>query len=330
MNILIVTPAPPALHTGNRTTAERWSRILSELGHQVRITGDWPDSGNEQDSDLVVALHARRSFPAINRFRQAHPAEPVVVALTGTDLYHDIASSAEARQSLEIADRLVVLQPCGVDSLPAHVRSKCCVIYQSAEAAASPHPAAANVFQVCVLAHLRAIKDPLRAAYAARGLPAGSRVQVVHAGGALDPELAGEAESEQRRNPRYRWLGDLSRQQALALLAGSHLLALTSLLEGGANVVSEAIAASVPVVSTHIPGSVGILGSDYPGYFPTGDTQALGRLLERAESDRVFYADLKRRIGDLKPLVDPQRERESWRALLADLHDSHNLSASRG
>jgi putative glycosyltransferase (TIGR04348 family) len=330
VNILIVTPVPPALHTGNRTTAERWSLILTELGHQVRIGRDWPGSGNEKDSDLLIALHARRSFPAIDRFRQAHPGAPVVVALTGTDLYHDIESSVEARQSLEIADRLVVLQPCGVDSLPVPLHRKSHVIFQSAESAPAPDLPAANVFQVCVLAHLRPVKDPLRAAYAARGLPAGSRVQVAHAGGALDPQLAGEAESEQRRNPRYRWLGDLSREQALRLLAGSHLLALTSLLEGGANVVSEAIAASVPVVSTDIPGSVGILGSDYPGYFPTGDTQALRRLLERAETDPVFYADLKRRIRDLKPLVDPQRERESWRALLAGLQESHNLSASRG
>ena len=329
-NILIVTPAPPALHTGNRTTAERWSRILTELGHQVRIERDWPDSGDEPGYDLLIALHARRSFPAIDRFHRAHPGVPVVVALTGTDLYHDIESSAEAIQSLEIADRLIILQPCGVDSLPAHLRDKCRVIFQSAEAAAAPDSAAANVFQVCVLAHLREVKDPLRAAYAARGLPAGSRIQVAHAGGAIDPELGGEAENEQRRNPRYHWLGDLSREQALRLLAGSHLLAVTSLLEGGANVVSEAIAASVPVVSTDIPGSVGILGQDYPGYFPTGDTQALARLLQQAETDPAFYADLKGRVRDLKPLVDPQRERESWRALLAGLRESHNLSASRG
>ena len=164
MNILIVTPAPPALHTGNRTTAERWSRILSELGHQVRIARDWTNSGDEEDCDVLIALHARRSFPAIDRFRHARPNAPVVVALTGTDLYRDIESSAEARQSLEIADCLIVLQPCGVDFLPVHLRRKCHVIFQSAEAAPVPDLPAADVFQVCVLAHLRAVKDPLRAA----------------------------------------------------------------------------------------------------------------------------------------------------------------------
>jgi len=147
-------------------------------------------------------------------------------------------------------------------------------------------------------------------------------VQIAHAGGALDPELASEAEAEQRRNPRYRWLGDLARERALRLLAGSQLLALTSLLEGGANVVSEAIAAGVPVLSSLIPGSVGILGPDYPGYFPAGDARTLSLLMQRAETDSAFYGELKRRIRDLKPLVDPQRERESWRALLAEVRQS--------
>lgn len=317
MNILLINPARTELHTGNRTTAERWARLLGDLGHQVLLRDDWIHS--DQRSDLMVALHARRSFPTIDRFHRAHPDIPVVVALTGTDLYQDLANNAETTRSLEMASRLVALQRQAVDALPAHLREKCRVIYQSAERAPSSDPPGQNVFRVCVLAHLRAVKDPLRAAYAARDLPPGSRVQVAHAGGVLDSQLAAEAEAEQRRNPRYCRLGDLSREHALRLLAGSHLLALTSLLEGGANVISEAIAAEVPVLSTLIPGSVGILGADYPGYFPVGDTRALCLLLQRAESDAAFYAELKRRVRDLRPLVDPQRERESWRALLAEI-----------
>jgi len=166
---------------------------------------------------------------------------------------------------------------------------------------------------------LRKVKDPLRAAYAARDLPTDSRVQVVHAGGVLDADLAREAEAEQRRNPRYVWLGDFPHERALRLLAGSHLLALTSVLEGGANVVSEAIAAGVPVVSTLIPGSIGILGPDYPGYFPVGDTRALCLSLQQAEINSAFYSELTRRISDLKLVVDPQHERERWHALLAEV-----------
>lgn len=316
MKILLINPARVQTHTGNHTTAERWARLLSDLGHQVEVAHDWFGQW-----DLLITLHARKSFPTLERFHHAYPDIPVIVALTGTDIYQDIESSSEAKQSLEIASRLVVLQPSAVDALPESFRSKCRVIYQSAKPAPPDRPDG-NVFRICVLAHLRAVKDPLRAAYAARDLPADSRVQVMHAGGVLDADLAREAEAEQRRNPRYVWLGDLSHERALRLLSGSHLLALTSLLEGGANVVSEAIAAGVPVLSTLIPGSIGILGPDYPGYFPAGDTRALSLSMQHAENDSAFYMELSRRVSDLKPLVDPQRERESWHALLAEVSRS--------
>jgi putative glycosyltransferase (TIGR04348 family) len=326
VNILLINPARAQSHTGNRTTAERWAQLLKELGHDVQVEHEWTSSRQTQPCDLLIALHARRSFPTLNSFHHAHPKVPIVVALTGTDVYKDIECSLEARQSMDMASRLVALQPLAVESLPADLRSKCRVMFQSAvppgqsaEPAEARERADPDVFRVCVLAHLRAVKDPLRAAYAARDLPADSRLQVAHAGGVLDEELAREAEAEQRRNPRYLWLGDLSHARALRLLAGSRLLALTSLVEGGANVISEAIAAGVPVLSTSIPGSIGILGSDYPGYFPAGDTGALRYLMQEAEVDSAFYGELKRRITDLKGLVDPNRERESWQALLAEL-----------
>ena len=319
MKILLINPARAKTNTGNHTTAERWARLLGELGHQVQVAHEWSASSQAAPWDLLIALHARKSFPTLEHFHLAHPDVPVIVALTGTDVYQDIETSSEAQRSLEIASRLVVLQPLAVNALPERFRSRCRVIYQSAEAAAPPERPEGNVFRVCVLAHLRAVKDPLRAAYAAPDLPADSRVQIVHAGGVLDAELVRQAEAEQQRNPRYVWLGDLPHERALQLLAGSHLLALTSALEGGANVVSEAIAAGVPVLSTLISGSIGILGADYPGYFPPGDTRALCLLMRRAESDSAFYGELKRRISELKSLVDPRRERESWQALLSDV-----------
>ena len=319
MKILLINPARAQTNTGNHTTAERWAELLGELGHLVQVAHEWPGSSSATRWNLLIALHARKSFPTLERFHHTHPDTPIIVALTGTDLYQDIETSSEAKQSLEVASRLVVLQPLAMDALPGHLRSKCRVIFQSAKPPGQPDRPDGSVFRICVLANLRGVKDPMRAAYAARDLPPDSRVQVVHAGGVLDAELAREAEAEQQRNPRYVWLGDLPHERALGLLAGSHLLALTSALEGGANVVSEAIAAGVPVLSTLIPGSIGILGRDYPGYFPAGDAHALCLSMRRAEIDSAFYADLKRRITELKPLVDPQRERESWRALLAEV-----------
>lgn len=315
MKIALVTPAPAQVHTGNRTTAERWVRLLGELGNQVSMRQEW----DGEECDLLIALHARRSFPSVQRFRRERPLAPLVVALTGTDLYNDLETHAEAARALDLASRIVVLQALGARTVPETARGKVRVIYQSAERPSPLPPREESCFQVCVLAHLRAVKDPLRPAYAVRELPVSSRIQVRHAGAMLDPALAGPVEAEQRTNPRYRWLGPLEHEQAVDLLARSHLLVLASNHEGGANVVSEAIAASVPVISSLIPGSVGILGTDYPGYFPVGDSAALREQLLRAESGDGFYGQLQQGVARLQPLVSPAQERREWEALLAEL-----------
>lgn len=315
MKIILVTPAPAQVHTGNRTTADRWAWLLRELGHQVVVQQDW----NGESCDLLIALHARRSFPAIQRFREQRPRAPLILALTGTDIYRDLNQSAEASRSLDMATKIVVLQELALEAIPEGSRAKARAIYQSAEGPGASLPREESCFQVCVLAHLRAVKDPLRAAYAVRDLPASSRIIVKHAGAVLAPEFQEQVQAEQSTNPRYRWLGPLAHSEAMNLLARSHLLVLTSRLEGGANVLSEAIALNVPVISSRIPGSLGILGKDYLGYFPAGDSAALRQLLQRAESDERFYQDLQQRVAALRPLVSTTREREAWAALLAEL-----------
>jgi putative glycosyltransferase (TIGR04348 family) len=313
MNVTLVTPAPPGSRKGNRVTALRWARLLRQLGHRVAVREEY----RGERCDLLIALHARRSAASVEAYRSAHPAAPLVVALTGTDLYEDVRTDPAARRSLELASLLVVLQPMAIQELDEGLRGKVRVIFQSAEVPKAPRRA--GVFEVCVLGHLRPVKDPFRTALASRLLPASSRVRVLHVGAALSPEMAEQAAAEAAANPRYRWLGDLPRTRALRVLARCRLLAITSRLEGGANAVSEAIAAGVPVVSSHIAGSVGILGADYPGYFPVGDTEALAALLSRAETDAAFYKTLKARCRRLRPLVRPAREQEGWRRLLREM-----------
>ena len=126
-------------------------------------------------------------------------------------------------------------------------------------------------------------------------------------------------------NARYRWLGDLSHSSVSRLLLGSRALVLSSKLEGGANVISEAIVAGTPVIASRIPGSVGLLGADYPGYYPAGDTRALAAVLTRAEEDKDFLKALHSACDRLRPLFDPARER----AALGSLLDEISLSAPK-
>jgi putative glycosyltransferase (TIGR04348 family) len=315
MKIRLITPAPAHSRKGNRITALRWARLLRQLGHRVVIEEGYAGGG----CDLLVALHARRSYESAARFQQQHPELPLFVALTGTDLYQDIRFSCQAQESLEMATRLILLQPRGLLELPEHLRGKARVIYQSVERPRAVPPKSKHSFDVCVLGHLRPVKDPFRTARAARLLPPASRIRVLHVGGALTEDMAEQAAGEMTENCRYHWLGELPRWQAQRVLARSHLLSLTSEMEGGANVISEAVAASVPVVASRISGSLGLLGDDYPGYFPVGDTDTLAALLMRAETDPPFYTALQTAGARLAPLVEPERERQTWAALLAEL-----------
>ncbi len=315
MKIFMACPAPPRSRKGNRVTAVRWAGFLKDLGHRVTIGQEYDGSAH----DLLIALHARRSFPAVQAFHRRYPDRPLVVALTGTDLYRDIHTSARAARSLELADRLVALQPRAADELAPRIRPKLRVILQSAEPLASPPRRDPDIFQVAVLGHLRHEKDPFRTALALRRLPQSLPIRVTHAGAALSLAMAERARRLMERDSRYLWVGERPRGQARRLLARSRLLVLSSRMEGGANVVSEALVERVPVLASRIPGSVGLLGARYPGFFPTGDTEALARLLRRCATEPDFYGRLAAWCADLAPRFEPARERAAWRDLLAEL-----------
>ena len=83
--------------------------------------------------------------------------------------------------------------------------------------------------------------------------------------------------------------------------------------------MSEAIAASVPILASRIDGNVGILGADYPGYFDVGNTTQLARLLSRAETSPEYFAELKAWSKGLAVLADPAREEQAWSDLFREL-----------
>ncbi len=315
MQIEIVRPSRPNIIDGNVITAERWASILQELGNQVSVRSRY--SGTRVD--LLIALHARRSYASISAFRNRYPELPLIVALTGTDLYKHLSASREVLKSLDAASRLIVLQRKAVAELPEPYRAKTWVIYQSARTADIKADPPGDTFPVAVVANLSPEKDPFRTAMAVRKLPLASTIRVSHAGSPINERLEQRAKDEEKRNPRYKWLGGLSHDKTLRLIASSRLVVISSQIESGSNVLSEALVSSVPVLCSRTPGLVGMLGDDFPGYFPVSDTGELARLLRRVETDSAYYDSLKKYCGRAAWLVRPEQEKASLQELLNDL-----------
>ncbi|SFM17082.1 Glycosyltransferase involved in cell wall bisynthesis [Rugamonas rubra] len=352
-HIWIVSPASAKANNGNWQSAKRWARFL-RTRYRVTIAQQWPASdGDAGDTapDLLIALHARRSAAALAAFHQAWPQRPTVLLLTGTDLYRDIQHDASAQAALRQASALVVLQPDGLTHLPAPLRSKASVIYQSAATLraataqathAQPAGGAADVtapaappaprrrhLDICMIGHLRAEKDPQTFMRAA-ALVTAPAARLLHIGGALEPELGRLAQQTQAATPRYHWLGALPHGATRQRLKRSFLMALTSHMEGGANVIIEAVTCGVAVLASDIGGNRGMLGDDYEGYFAPGDAAALAGLIERCIAEPAFHARLRAQCAARAPLFAPAAERAALLKLVDNLlHSPHHTTLQR-
>ena len=268
----------------------------------------------------MVAVHAWRSAAAIADFKARYPDRPVILQLSGTDIYQYIKSDPRRTlRSMTLADRLVALNDLAWRAVPKRLRARLCVIHQSAMPLPHPRRPSRRAMVVAVIGHLRDVKDPLRAAQAARLLPADSRVRIEQVGRAYTPQWAARATAEMAANPRYLWRDDVPAAAVRRLLARSHAMVISSLSEGGANVISEAAVAGVPILASRIDGNVGLLGPHYPGYFPFAGTRALARLLQRVEREPRFRTQLGRALRRRAALFRPAREIAAWRRLLASL-----------
>jgi putative glycosyltransferase (TIGR04348 family) len=316
-NIVIVSPALKKANNGNWQTAYRWSRFLSPR-YQVSILPEW--AAGSDSPDVMIALHARRSAESIRQFSLAYPEKPLIVVLTGTDLYQDIRTDIYAKRSLALASQLVVLQEEGVHELTSEQQEKSCVIYQSARLL-KPMPPNRNNFDVIVVGHMREVKDPLTPMRALALMPENSNIRMIHIGNALEEKFRIAAEALEAENPRYLWLREQIHAQTRQRIKRANLMVISSLMEGGANVIIEAITSGVPVIASKVSGNVGMLGRNYAGYFPVGDCKALAVLLDQAEREPRFLKELKQQCKQRMVLFTPEREKNAVNALIDDRLD---------
>lgn len=317
--LVLVSPAMAEANNGNWHTAHRWAQFLS--GHcDIALCKDWqapaglpPRAGTPR---AMIALHARRSADSIRAWANTCPGKPLIVVLTGTDLYRDIHNDVPAQQSLALATHLVVLQQDGLAALPAAWHGKTQVIYQSAPALQPARKSSRN-FRAVMVGHLREEKGPLTFMQAATHdfMPG---IYFDQIGQALEPRFAEAAQATALRAPRYSWLGGMGRAATRQRIKRAHVLVNCSQMEGGAQVILEAVQSGTPVLASRIGGNVGMLGTDYAGYFAHGNDTQLAGLVRRCAAEPDFLALLQKQCRLRAPLFDPQEERR----LVINLVDS--------
>jgi putative glycosyltransferase (TIGR04348 family) len=310
--VVIVSPANAKSNNGNWHTAYRWARMLSR-DYAVKIVEHW--SRGDPVPDVMIALHARRSAQSMIEYRTQRKQGGLILALTGTDVYRDIHEIDAAQFSLEIADRMIVLQEAALEELSSVQRKKTEVIFQSAKFLKHAERYR-SVFEIVQAGHLRHEKDPFTPITALRYIDPESRIRLTHVGKTLDKQHEDTMKAVVRDEPRLRWLGGVAHTEARQRIKRAHLLVLASKMEGGANVVVEAITAGVPVIASRISGNRGMLGNDYLGYFSFGDAKACAKLMARAESDANFYKQLTRACAKRAQLFAPHREQAAIRAIV--------------
>ena len=317
--VLIISPALANANNGNWQTAWRWSRMLRAT-FDATIAQTW----NGEPFDVMLALHARRSADSIAAWATAQHASAnapgLAVVLTGTDLYRDIQSDPQAQASLGLAQQLVVLQECGPAALPAALRAKTRVIFQSTSTRKTLQKPKQHL-RALMVGHLRDEKSP-QTLFAAARLLMHSGILIDHIGEPLDAALGEQARATAAVCAHYRWLGGLPHEATRRRIQQAHVLVHASSMEGGAHVVMEAVCSGTPVLASRIAGNVGMLGADYPGYFEHGDAQGLADLLLRCGDDRAsasLYAQLQSHCALRAHLFDPIAEQAALIKLVQDL-----------
>lgn len=309
MTVCVASPYPLTDLKGNSVTTRRVVEILNEGGMEARASHGY----DGKPADVLISLHAVKGAQTVLDYKESHPEGKVVVLITGTDIYQSLPKGSDlGERALEQASAIVVVFERAIQSLAPRWRDKTVVIPASLDPIGVKAEPVCPPFAISVVGHLREVKRPFMAIEAVSRHPDWTDVEVWQLGEALNKEHAEQAREWEQRDSRYRWFGGLPRNESLALCAKSSLTVNSSILEGGANAVLEAMTMGVPVLASRIEGNLGLLGEGHGGYFD----ERMDEVLEQVMEDREIPATWARAAMERLPLFSRERESRCWLELL--------------
>ncbi len=331
MNVALISPYSHGPGRGNITTVNRIARFLGEAGCEAAIFPVDSCSARELQERvrrfapaIVHAFHAGICGNTACRLAADLGAAPLIT-ITGSDMFDEAqrcrpetANALRRAAAVVCFDELVAAETATFfPELAGRLR----IIPQGVEQLASAGPALSelteDVFVVLFPAALRPVKN-LECALRAMPLLARqlTRLKLVIAGGAIDPDYAGNIMAQIENTADVIALGDVSRERMGALYARSDLVINCSRFEGGmANSLLEAMALGRGGLVADIPGNRALVCEGQTGWLYRGDDEFVDKLvwLARHPAERRAVGQQAREM--VLERFQPQQEAERYLAL---------------
>ncbi|MGH7151505.1 MAG: glycosyltransferase family 4 protein [Planctomycetota bacterium] len=288
MRVLLVSPVPLGLASGNAVSVARLAEGLRARGHVVEVLVP-PDEGGaaaladacrSHHPDLVHLYHAWRT----GRLARAIPAgTPIVLGIGGTDVYRDLEDPQHAREVEEALRRArAILAPTQdarsrilrhVPDAPVHVVPKGVSLPEGEFPFRASVGLAPDEPVLFLPAAVRRLKGNL---LAARGLARlrgeVPRVLGVFAGPVLEPDYGEEFRAA--LGPRDLHVETIPRARMASAYRAAEVVLNASTQEGLSNAVLEAMGLGRALLVSDIPanrtlvveGETGLLFSDEEGF----------------------------------------------------------------
>ena len=312
LDVLIHSPYPRQKSQGNAVTALRMKNLLAEGGLSVAIheRGDSPI-----EAKCLIALNARKSAAEIFAFQERQSASVVVALLTGTDVNHPEMEDpcSDTIKALHQSDVIVSLHGGFSHRIPDELLGKTTVIYPSVRIPDTVRHFPTSEREVVIAGNFRDEKNPNLLIQAVGELVGESITFHAYGDGGSYQELLEKTADDY---DDFKLHGVQDHEVLLTKMQSASVLLNTSIEEGGANAICEAVAIGLPVVASKIDGNIGMLGQDYAGFFTSGDVGELAKLLRRIFAEKELYELLKQQVSKRAELFSYEREAAEWVALV--------------